>query len=310
MLYKARTESIELQILRSLNSRMVLSDKEKQHYLNLKKGYEGELMFDALTEKLQCDCFILNDLLLKMNQTIFQIDTIIIFPETIYLFEVKNFEGDFYYEGDRLYKNPKSEISNPLVQLSRSESLFRRLLHHYGFDITIDASVVFINSEFTLYQTPLNKPLIFPTQLNRYIKKLNTTSLKFNKKHTILAEQLVSLHILDSPYKQLPCYDYDHLQKGITCANCNSLSISIKRTHCVCRECGFEEVTTNTIMRSIEEFKLLFPNRKVTTNVIHDWCKIIESKKRIHRVLEKNYKIVGSNRWSFYEETTLDHDTL
>ena len=111
MLCKARTESIELQILRSLNSRMDLSDKEKQHYFNLKKGYEGELMFDALTEKLQCDCLILNDLLLKLNQTIFQIDTIIIFPETIYLFEVKNFEGDFYYEGDRLYRKPKSEIS-------------------------------------------------------------------------------------------------------------------------------------------------------------------------------------------------------
>ena len=178
MLCKARTESIELQILRSLNSRMGLSDKEKQHYFNLKKGYEGELMFDALTEKLQCDCLILNDLLLKMNQTIFQIDTIIIFPETIYLFEVKNFEGDFYYEEDRLYKKPKSEISNPLIQLSRSESLFRRLLHHYGFNIAIDASVVFINSEFTLYQTPLNQPLIFPTQLNRYFKKINTTSSK------------------------------------------------------------------------------------------------------------------------------------
>ena len=195
-------------------------------------------MFDALTEKLQCDCLILNDLLLKLNQTIFQIDTIIIFPETIYLFEVKNFEGDFYYEGDRLYKKPKSEISNPLVQLSRSESLFRRLLHHYGFNITIDASVVFINSEFTLYQTPLNQPLIFPTQLNRYLKRINTTSSKINKRHTMLANQLVSLHIVDSPYKQLPCYDYDHLQKGITCAKCNSHSTLVMRTNCICKECG------------------------------------------------------------------------
>jgi ribosomal protein L37E len=106
----------------------------------------------------------------------------------------------------------------------------------------------------------------------------------------MLAEQLVSLHILDSPYKQLPSYDYDHLQKGITCAKCNSHSILINKTHCVCRECGFEEVATNTIMRSIEEFKLLFPNGKVTTNVIHDWCKIIESKKRIHRILEKTIR--------------------
>jgi hypothetical protein len=78
MAYKPRTESEELLILRSLNTRMNLSVKDKQHYFNLKKGYEGEEMFDTLTENLQCECFILNDLLLKTNNTIFQIDTLII----------------------------------------------------------------------------------------------------------------------------------------------------------------------------------------------------------------------------------------
>ncbi|HWO77601.1 MAG TPA: hypothetical protein VNM69_17175 [Bacillus sp. (in: firmicutes)] len=45
MPYKPWTESAELQILRILNYRMDLSDKEKQHFFNLKKGYEGEVMF-------------------------------------------------------------------------------------------------------------------------------------------------------------------------------------------------------------------------------------------------------------------------
>ena len=83
MPYKSRTESTELLILRSLNTRITLSDKDKQHYFNLKKGYEGEVMFDSETEKLQCECLILNDLLLKLNNTTFQIDTLII-SETIY----------------------------------------------------------------------------------------------------------------------------------------------------------------------------------------------------------------------------------
>ena len=182
MPYKSRTESAELLILRSLNTRMNLSDKDKQHYFNLKKGYEGEVIFDSLTEKLQCECLILNDLLLKLNNTTFQIDTLIIFSETIYFFEVKNYEGDYYYESDRLYKKPKSEIINPLNQLSRSESLLRQLLHNLGFNIPIDASVVFINPEFTLYQTPLNKPFIFPTQINRYLKNLNTIPSKLKWK--------------------------------------------------------------------------------------------------------------------------------
>ena len=43
----------------------------------------------------------------KINNTTFQIDTLIIISETIYFFEVKNYEGDYYYESDRLYKKPK-----------------------------------------------------------------------------------------------------------------------------------------------------------------------------------------------------------
>ncbi|MFT8321605.1 MAG: NERD domain-containing protein, partial [Bacillus sp. (in: firmicutes)] len=65
MLFKPRMESTELLLLKCLNKRMNLSVKDKQRYYNLKKGYEGEVMFDLLTEKLACDCMILNDLLLK-----------------------------------------------------------------------------------------------------------------------------------------------------------------------------------------------------------------------------------------------------
>ena len=182
MAYKPRTKSSQLLILRSLNTRMNLADNDRQHYFNLKRGYEGEVMFDKLIEKLQCECLILNDLLLKMNNTLFQIDSLIIISETIYFYEVKNYEGDYYYESDRIYKRPKYEIINPINQLSRSESLFRQLLHNLGYNHPVDASVVFINPEFTLYQTPLNKPFIFPTQVNRYLNNLNKIPSTLNEK--------------------------------------------------------------------------------------------------------------------------------
>lgn len=168
---KARTESAELLILNSLNTRMNLPNKDKQLYIYLKKGYEGEVLFDSLTEKIQSECIILNDLLLQVNISILQIDSLIIMSETIYFFELKNYEGDYYYQSDRLYKKNKTEIINPLIQLSRSEALLRQLLIKLGFNILIDASVVFINPEFTLYQTPLDKPFIFPTQVNRFFIK-------------------------------------------------------------------------------------------------------------------------------------------
>ena len=164
---------------------MNLSEKDKQHYYNLKKGYEGEVMFDSLTEKLTCDCLILNDLLLKVNNTTFQIDSTIINSRNRSTFtKLKSLDGDYYYESDKLYTKNKLEITNPLIQLSRSESLLRQLFRNLGFKIPIDASVVFINPEFTLYQSPLNKPFIFPTQVNRYLNNLDMINSKLNGKHT------------------------------------------------------------------------------------------------------------------------------
>lgn len=98
MAYKSRTLPEELIIFRILNKRMTLSEKDSQRYFHLKKGYEGEVLFDELTEKLQCECLILNDLLLKVNNTILQIDTLIIFSKNVYFYEVKNFEGNYYYD--------------------------------------------------------------------------------------------------------------------------------------------------------------------------------------------------------------------
>ena len=178
MLKKVRTKPAKLAILESLDTRMNLLSEDKQNYINLKKGFEGEEMFDSLTEKLDCDCYILNDLRLKFNNSIFQIDTLIIFQKIIRVFEVKNYEGDFFYEEDKLYIKNKTEIKDPLLQLSRSESLLRQLFQSLGYSIPIEGSVVFINPEFTIYQAPLDAPIIFPTQLNRYMKKLYTTPSK------------------------------------------------------------------------------------------------------------------------------------
>ncbi|WP_068676555.1 nuclease-related domain-containing protein [Oceanobacillus sp. Castelsardo] len=300
MAYKERTKSKELAILEILNDRMQLAKKDKQHYFNLKKGYEGEVMFDSLTEKLQCECLILNDLLLEVNNTTFQIDSLIIVQGKIHFYEVKNFEGDYYYESDKLYKKHKLEIINPLHQLSRSESLLRQLLLNHGFNLPIDASVVFINPKFTLYQLPLDKPIIFPTQIKSYLANLNATPSKLTKKHKKLADQLLALHMTESPYEKLPSYSYDQLQKGIICPNCHSFSATIGLKHYKCTKCQHKELLDEAVLRSIKEFKLLFPNKKLTTKTIHNWCQVVPER-RIRNILLRKFTKIGEHRWSYFE---------
>ncbi|WP_052352915.1 hypothetical protein [Neobacillus dielmonensis] len=61
---KQRPVPKELKILRALKPRIVLPEKDRKRYVNLEKGYEGEVMFDARAEELATDRYILNDLLL------------------------------------------------------------------------------------------------------------------------------------------------------------------------------------------------------------------------------------------------------
>ncbi|MFY3792490.1 nuclease-related domain-containing protein [Ureibacillus sp. MALMAid1270] len=193
MIYKHRTKPEELQILEYLNKRINLPIKEKNYYLALKKGYEGEVMFDNLTEQLQFDCLILNDLLLESNKKTFQIDTLIISSNKVYFYEVKNNEGDHYYESDKIYKFPKVEIANPINQLSRSDTLLKQLILSLGYNIPIEGLVVFINPEFTLYQSPLNKPFLYPTQIKHYLKQLDSITSKITSKHRELADKLICI---------------------------------------------------------------------------------------------------------------------
>lgn len=301
MPYKARIEALLLMIIRILNTRMNLTVDEQNYYLNQEKGYEGECRFDQLTETLENNCYILNDLLLEINNTNFQIDSSIIFQETIYLFEVKNHEGDYRYLPDNFQTISGKEISNPLDQLKRSKSLFQQLLQNLGFDFSVEAYVVFINPEFTLYQAPPNIPFIFPTQLNRFLKKLDTKPSHLNSQHKKLADKLVSLHQTDSPYQRLPKYEYEQIKKGITCKSCHSFSVSDSGKKVVCSDCGCEELLSSAVIRSVEEFKLLFPDRKITTNDIHEWCGVVESKKRVRRILRANFKSTGNCKWTFFE---------
>lgn len=302
MLLKERTESPELLAMRYLNSRMELADKDKFRYYSLEKGYEGEVKFDLLAKDLLEERYILNDLLLEANNSTFQIDSMIISQGVIHLLDIKNFEGDFYFESDKLLSvNSRREYNNPITQLNKCTTHFRQLLQSHKLNFLVEPSVIFINPEFTLYQAPMNLPIILPTQVNRFIRNLNQIPSTLNDRHKQLAQKILSLHQTKNRFATVPEYEYGGLQKGITCLKCKSLTIAVHGKKFICWKCSHEENINDAVLRSVKEFILLFPERTITTNAIYDWCKVVDSKRKIRNVLEKNYKKVGVHQWTIYE---------
>ncbi|GAM15360.1 NERD domain-containing protein [Mesobacillus selenatarsenatis] len=301
MIIKKRVKSNELKMLDWLAPRMEFTEKEKQRHYSLRKGFEGEIKFDIWMEALEIEHLTLNDLLLEVGGTTFQIDSLIIIQDAILVFEVKYYEGDYYYEGERLKKINGSEIKDPLLQLQRSISLLRQLFESLGFRLVIESSVVFINPEFTLYQSPKDATIIFPSQLNRYMKKLNKRQSKLTNLHRKIAEKLLQLHQTDSPYKRVPRYDYDQLAKGLMCEECHHPMNRTEKKEFVCSHCGTHEKIDAAVMRSIEEIRLLFPERKLTTALIFDWCNGVLPIKAVRRVLNKHCSPVGDRHMRYYK---------
>ncbi len=301
MFLKERSESEELWRMRSLNVRMRLALKDVYYYLNLEKGFKGEQMFDALLNKhLANDFYVMNDLLLEYNKAEFQIDSLLISRNTIYPIDVKNYEGDFYISGEKWYPVNGEEIKNPLPQLYRSESLIRKVSRDLGYNFSIEPYLTFVNPGFYLYQAPMNLPLIFPTQLTRFSDKLNKSAARLNDTHAKLASQLLSLHKKKSSYTNAPPYTYDQLTKGIICSLCHAHFTVFENGKIVCKHCGAFEDVTRAVLRSVEEHIMLFPERKITTNGIQEWCGVVDSKKTIWRILSQNYKLVGHSASSNY----------
>src|SRR5699024_4268115 len=145
MAYKPREIPVELRTLEALNPRMALSNKDVNYLSSLRQGYQGELIFDKWSDKLQVDCLVLNDLLLQSSRNTFQIDSLFITSKNISFFEIKNLDGDYYFEGDKFFKRPQYEVTNPLHQLLRSDSLLRQLLPGNGITLPVQRFLVFVN---------------------------------------------------------------------------------------------------------------------------------------------------------------------
>lgn len=221
MAYNEREKSSSLLIMESLMNRSNLSKNERNRYAYLVKGLEGEQILDRRTEMLKCDCLILNDLLLKINGTVFQIDSLLIMANGIYIYEVKNFEGEYFFEAEKMYKlSTKREVMSPLIQINRSKTLLRQLIEQMEFNFSVKAYVVFVNPQFTLYQAPSQEELLLPTLLNTHFSQLDTISARLTKNHQRIAEELKALHMEDLPFYDIPNYESEKLKRGMTCSQC------------------------------------------------------------------------------------------
>lgn len=305
MIYKKRKKPTVLAMLEVLYKRSQLSAKVHKYYLNQKKGYKGECCFDVLTEKIKCDCLILNDLPFQNDGNEFQIDALIITAHAIYLYEIKNYEGTYYYK-DGFFHSVFSEFKfeSPIEWLNRKETYLQKILYEYGIKLPIKSFTVFVNPEFTLYNVSYSERVLLPTSIPGHFRQMDQLDGELTEEHAYIASKLceVSAQYIQT-LKGVPDYEYDDLKKGLICENCGEFiqEVKGKSKTITCAGCGHREVASDCVLRHIEECKVMCPERKLALNLVYSWCGSTVSEKRIRYVLKMYYQAHGSGRGRYYE---------
>ena len=298
-----RREKSKLQIgLNYLDKRTRLNSKDKQYLINMEKEFEGEERFDALVKTyLTGDILVLNDLMLESNGSAFQVDALVITAEAIYVYEVKNDKGNFQMSSGQLTYTSGKEVANSLIQLKRSKAMFRQLLNEFGCTLKVEANVVFVNEAFTLYDAEPTDPIIFPTQIRDHFEELNGKSRSLTKQHHYVADKLIDAHKGDHAFrKRMPAYTLEEFKTGVSCS-CGSFDLIITQQSCYCKACYKRMTIEELVTESVRELKFLFPEQKLTTSVVNEWCGNAVYHRKIRSILQDNFKATGTNRGIYYE---------
>ncbi|SFC52666.1 Nuclease-related domain-containing protein [Alkalibacterium subtropicum] len=300
---KQRDKPELLHYLQLLNKRMILPIDQKRSLYNLEKGFEGERYFDDQVEQyFSGEGLILNDVLLVINGTMIQIDTLIITAEGVRIYEVKNYQGNYDMQAGRLLTMSGQEVLNPLSQISRSLIKFSQLFKELKCDEAVKGSAVFVDPSFFLYHASQSDPIVFSNQIERHFSELSSIATHLNKNHQILAEKLLELHGKNVSYKkELPSCDYSALKKSLFCKECGSTDLKLTQRSCLCRKCQRITTIEESCLHNISELKYLFPEKKVTTASVYEWCGGQLTAKRIRQILKRNFSQKEKTAATHYE---------
>ncbi|GEL07728.1 nuclease-related domain-containing protein [Salisediminibacterium halotolerans] len=281
-----RPYSQELELLRILNRRSTLTEKQRNRLKQLEIGLAGEVFVDNKLKPYSEILTVIPDIIMQINHTHIQIDTLILSPTSIYLFEIKNYFGNYEITEDGYWLSPKHNyILNPLIQLERTQSLVRQLLAEAHVSVELlQGYVLFPDPSFTLYGAKQTMPIIFSSQLDSFFKQISSKlHNQFSQQKVI--ERIDYYRLVSSPFTKLPDINTMMIRPGVLCFFCFSpMTKSSQRTF-KCTDCQKIESAQNALKRTYDEYTRIYQDHSTSLQSFHQYTDKQFSYSTIHRFL-------------------------
>lgn len=267
MFINDRTKPKELLFYEALAARTSLTKSEEKDLNKMKKGYEGEILYDQIFESIGHDNVIIyRDVCLSIDNSITQYDSLIVSDKGIISNEIKNFSGTCKINNGNWILNNFPITKDAFSQLNRSVGKLMEMRNISQSDFTVSGKIVFPNDAFVFNsddQTNWNK-IILRSGLRDYFRQFNHPGVKSGNKAQYIS-RIISSCIVDNPYFTLQA-DKIRLKYGLYCGQCGSFNLSNKRFHLSCNKCDSNECNETHMLRALSDYKFLFYNEIMTRN--------------------------------------------
>lgn len=254
MIYKERTLPKKLvgqqALLLRLNPTHEKFQRIKTDFLNAKAGFGGEREFDYKLREFQpaYPHAILHDICLQQDGTYFQMDSLLITPGFIVIFEIKNVAGKLNITTrptqfiKELPSGERSVLQSPIAELERKRFYLNNWLKQRNVEIPIVEFVVFAYQNELSIESPTTVPVAFSYEVPNYLRAMKVER-EIIGAHQIkrIANKMVAAHQDYVPFPLCRQYKIDSgdIQRGIVCEQCQQLTMNWNQHKAwKCSACG------------------------------------------------------------------------
>ncbi|MFC4409593.1 nuclease-related domain-containing protein [Chungangia koreensis] len=263
MIIKGRDSPISLIGYEVLLKRLSKSHEKyymiQDRFLSAKAGRGGEEEFDRIIEKqhLGVPHLFLHDLSLNKD---FQVDSLLITQNYLFVFEIKNLGGKINFLSNPLrveqeYEDGK-ERAYDLSQMDKSTYYLSRWLEMRGIKLPVYRAFVLPYPK--KFENHTNMTVLFPNAVPPYIRSIRQGKTRISESQMKeIGEQLKLEHRGFKPFPMCKRWGIDpkDLLTGVECEKCGRLGMEKVIRGWFCRKCGFFNV--NAHEKTMKEYFML-----------------------------------------------------
>jgi hypothetical protein len=286
---KKREYPREIMILEAIVRRLPPDDLKKAEFekklYRKRAGYNGEKTLDYFLAQVDhSEMVILHDLRIPINDTHFQMDTLIITPNFFLIIDSKNYAGTLIFLPEfnqliRIQNDIEEGFSDPILQTKiQANQLKTFLVKHHITPPPIEYLVAISNKQAIIKNPTNDKEVSYrvfrssnvafkipPFYQKHTQSTLSKNDIKKIARHLIKANEPL---IPDPKSMNLP---FDKMVRGVQCPACETFGMDYHQGKWTCRVCGHKSADAH--IQALRDYFLLY-GPSITSKQFREFMKV------------------------------------